>query len=90
MAGWVKQGSLKGPAGPRGESVLALGTDAPQSPQDGDVWLEVKAGESVQDMLMEMDYDVESITQMIRDRHLGSVGKDPEIDAGERKGSLCY
>lgn len=40
MAGWVKQGSLKGPAGPRGESVLALGTDAPQSPQDGDVWLE--------------------------------------------------
>ena len=26
----------------------------------------------------------------IRDRHLGSVGKDPEIDAGERKGSLCY
>jgi arginine decarboxylase len=38
---------------------------------DGEVWLEVKAGESVQDMLSEMDYDVESITQMIRDRHLG-------------------
>jgi arginine decarboxylase len=38
---------------------------------DGDVWLEVKAGYSVQDMLLEMDYDVESITQMIRDRHLG-------------------
>lgn len=35
------------------------------------VWLEVKAGFSVQDMLAEMDYDVESITQMIRDRHLG-------------------
>ena len=36
-----------------------------------DVWLEVKAGFSVQDMLAEMDYDNESITQMIRDRHLG-------------------
>ncbi|MFO7566831.1 MAG: biosynthetic arginine decarboxylase [Enhygromyxa sp.] len=36
-----------------------------------EVWLEVKAGFSVQDMLAEMDYDVESITQMIRDRHLG-------------------
>jgi arginine decarboxylase len=38
---------------------------------DGEVWLEVKAGYSVQDMLGAMDYDVESITQMIRDRHLG-------------------
>jgi arginine decarboxylase len=36
-----------------------------------EVWLEVKAGYSVQDMLLEMDYDVESITQLIRDRHLG-------------------
>ncbi|NVB36995.1 biosynthetic arginine decarboxylase [Pseudenhygromyxa sp. WMMC2535] len=37
---------------------------------DDEVWLEVKSGYSVQDMLAEMDYDVESITQMIRDRHL--------------------
>lgn len=43
MAGWVKQGSLRGPAGPRGESVLALGPDAPQSPKDGDAWLETDA-----------------------------------------------
>ncbi|EDM78148.1 arginine decarboxylase [Plesiocystis pacifica SIR-1] len=35
------------------------------------LWFEVKTGYSVQDMLEEMDYDVDSITQMIRDRHLG-------------------
>ena len=39
MSGWVKQGSLKGPAGPRGESVLALGPEAPSSPQNGYAWL---------------------------------------------------
>ncbi|KIG15607.1 Biosynthetic arginine decarboxylase [Enhygromyxa salina] len=38
---------------------------------DEHVWLEVKTGYSVQDVLGEMDYDVDSITQLIRDRHLG-------------------
>jgi arginine decarboxylase len=38
---------------------------------DENVWLEVKTGYSVQDVLGEMDYDVDSITQLIRDRHLG-------------------
>ncbi|NJK32073.1 MAG: hypothetical protein HC927_06445 [Deltaproteobacteria bacterium] len=36
-----------------------------------EVWLEVKQGYSVQDVLAEMDYDVESVTRMLRDRHLG-------------------
>lgn len=36
-----------------------------------DVWLEVKQGYSVQDVLAEMDYDVESMTGMLRERHLG-------------------
>lgn len=39
MAGWVKEGSLRGPVGPRGESVLSLGQTPPQSPLEGDVWL---------------------------------------------------
>lgn len=40
---------------------------------DEHVWLEVKTGYSVQDVLGEMDYDVDSITQLIRDRHLGKA-----------------
>jgi arginine decarboxylase len=36
-----------------------------------EVWLEVKQGYSIQDILAEMDYDVESVTRMLRERHLG-------------------
>ena len=39
MAGWTKAGCLRGPAGPRGESVLSLGQTPPVSPLEGDVWL---------------------------------------------------
>ena len=38
---------------------------------DEHLWLEIKPGSSAQDMLGEMDYDIESITSLIRDRHLG-------------------
>lgn len=52
------------------EEGVILGAEAID--YDEQVWLEVKTGFSVQDMLAEMDYDVESITKMIRDRHLGT------------------
>lgn len=39
MAGWVRAGSLRGPAGPRGESVVAAGEAAPEFAREGDVWL---------------------------------------------------
>lgn len=39
MAGWVRRGSLRGPAGPRGESVVSVAAETPQSAEDGDVAL---------------------------------------------------
>ena len=50
------------------EGMLAASMDLDYSDE---VWLEISAGSSVQDILESMDYDVDSVTQLIRDRHLG-------------------
>ncbi|PRP95820.1 Biosynthetic arginine decarboxylase [Enhygromyxa salina] len=55
----------------RGAEDPALIVGSQRIDYDDKVWLEVKRGASVQDVLGDMDYDVDSITQLIRDRHLG-------------------
>ena len=51
------------------EEGVILGSQAVD--YDDQVWLEVKPGFTIQDMLEGMDYDVESMATMIRARHLG-------------------